>query len=53
MYLILYKVGLDEDTLGVLMQKMKELDRVSFLKQVVGYTWWGRILKYTCFRNYK
>jgi len=46
-------VGLDEDTLGVLIQKMKELDRESFLHQVVGYTWWRRILKYTGFRNYK
>ena len=46
-------MGLDEDTLGVLIQKMKELDRASFLHQVVGYTWWRRILKYTGFCNYK
>ena len=46
-------MGLDEDTLGVLMEKMKELDRAGFLRRVVGFAWWRRILKYTCFRNYK
>ena len=47
------EVGVDESSLGVLIQKLKELDRASFLKQVVGYTWWRRVLKYINFNGYK
>ena len=46
-------MGVDEGSLGVLIQKLKELDRASFLKQVVGYTWWRRVLKYSGCRDYK
>ena len=46
-------MGVDEGSLGVLIQKLKELDRASFLKQVVGYTWWRRVLKYIDFSGYK
>ena len=39
------QVGLDEDSVGVLMQKLK---RAKIKRRVVdGYTWWGRILKYS------
>ena len=46
-------MGLDEDTLGVLMQKLKSQDR--FLKLVDGFTWWKRILEHsgTGFKEYK
>ena len=47
------QVGLDEDSVGVLMQKLKESNRARFLKQVEGYTWWRRILKYSSCRDYK
>jgi len=46
-------VGLDEDSVGVLMQKLKEANRARFLKQVEGYTWWRRILKYSSYQDYK
>ena len=46
-------VGLDEDTMGVLMQKLKSHDRARFLKQVDGFTWWRKILKYSRIRDYK
>ena len=35
------------------MQKLKESNRARFLKQVEGYTWWRRILKYSSYRDYK
>ena len=40
-------VGLDEDTVGVLIQKLKTKDKAEFLSLVAGYTWWKRILKHT------
>ena len=46
-------MGLDEDTLGVLMQKLKSQDRARFLEQVDGFTWWRRILKHSGFKDYK
>ena len=46
-------MGLDEDTLGVLMQKLKSQDRARFLKQVDSFTWWRRILKHSGFKDYK
>lgn len=52
-FIISSKVGLDEGTLGVLVQKLKELDRASFLKQVAGFTWWSRLLQYTNFHHHK
>ena len=42
-----FKVGLDEATLGVLMQKLVGEDRVRALKQVEGCTWWRRILEHS------
>ena len=40
-------VGLDEDTVGVLVQKLKAKDKAEFWSLVAGYTWWKRILKHT------
>ena len=42
-----FKVGLDEATLGVLMQKLVGENRVRALKQVEGCTWWRRILEHS------
>ena len=39
--------GLDEDTVGVLVQKLKAKDKQKFRNLVAGYTWWKRILKHT------
>ena len=36
-------VGVDEDSIGVLLQKLKSKDAKTFLQLVVGYTWWTRI----------
>ena len=33
------------------MQKLKAEDRVRFLKQVEGYTWWTRILEHSGFQD--
>ena len=41
-------MGLDEDTLGVLVQKLKSQDRARFL----GFTWWRRILKHSGIKEY-
>ena len=40
-------VGLDEDTVGVLVQKLKAKDKAKFRSLVAGYTWWKRVLKHT------
>ena len=40
-------VGMDEDTVGMLVQKLKAKDRTEFRRLVAGYTWWKRILKHT------
>ena len=45
------KVVLDKETLGVLMQKLKGEDRVRFLKQVEGFTWWRRVLEHSGFQD--
>ena len=45
-------MGLDEDTLGVLVQKLKSQDRARFHKQVDGFTWWRRILKHSGLKDY-
>ena len=39
--------GLDEDTVGVLVHKLKAKDKKKFRSLVAGYTWWKRILKHT------
>ena len=36
-------VGLDEETVGVLLQKLEDKQRAKFRCLVVGYTWWKRI----------
>ena len=46
-------MGLDEDTLGVLMQKLESQDRARFLEQVDGFTWWRRILTHSGLKDYK
>ena len=45
-------MGLDEETLGVLMEKLKIQDRARFLRLVDGYTFWERILQYSGGWNY-
>ena len=37
-------VGVDEDAIGVLLQKLEEHNASKLLELVVGYTWWSRIL---------
>ena len=44
-------VGMDEDTVGVLVKKLKAKDRAEFRSLVAGYTWWKRILKHTDMRH--
>ena len=44
-------VGLDEDTVGVLVQKLKAVSKNKFRKTVAGFTWWKRILKHTNFKH--
>ena len=39
------QVGLDEDSVGMLMQKLRKESLRQ--KGVDGYTWWRRILKYS------
>ena len=36
-------VGLDEETVGVLLQKLENKDKAKFRRLVVGYTSWERI----------
>ena len=40
-------VGLDEDTVGVLVLKLKATNKNKFRRNVAGFTWWKRILKHT------
>ena len=40
-------VGLDEDTVGILVEKLKARDKAGFRRLVAGYSWWKRILKHT------
>ena len=44
-------VGMDEDTVGVLVKKLKAKDRAEFRNLVAGYSWWKRILKHTDMRH--
>ena len=37
-------VGVDENAIGVLLQKLESYNAAKFLQLVVGYTWWRRIL---------
>ena len=39
------QVGLDEDSVGVLMLKLQKVSVHRFLMQVDGYTWWRRVLE--------
>ena len=36
-------VGVDEDSIGMLLQKLESHNAKNFLQSVVGYTWWKRI----------
>ena len=51
LYSIPFKVGLNEETVEVLMQKLNGEDSVRLFKQVKGYTWWRRILEYSGFQD--
>ena len=46
-------MGLAEESVEVLMQKLRSQDKARFLKQVEGFSWWGRILKHSGFEDYK
>ena len=46
-------VCMDEDTVGVLVSKLKALDRKRCKKLVVGFSWWRRTLKHLSFPNYR
>jgi len=46
-------VCVDEDTAGVLMEKLKKVDKGRFRGVVVGYSWWRRVLKHIKFPKYK
>ena len=47
------QVCVDEDTTGVLMEKLKKVDKERFRGLVVGYSWWRRVLKHKKFPKYK
>ena len=36
-------IGLDEETLGVLLQKLEDKHKEKFRSLVVGFTWWKRV----------
>ena len=36
----------DEDTVSVLVEKLKAMDKGRVKRLLSGYTWWRRILKY-------
>lgn len=38
-------VGLDEETVGVLLEKLLATDKVKLESLVYGFTWWKRILE--------
>ena len=38
-------VGLDEETMGVLLEKLLATDKVKVESLVYGFTWWKRILE--------
>ena len=40
-------VGLDEETVGLLVEKLRAKDKAKFGSLVTGYTWWKRILERT------
>ena len=45
-------VGVDEDTVAILMKRLRRVDREK-VKSVVGFTYWKRVLKYLDVDNYK
>jgi len=45
-------LGVDEDTISILAQKLKNLDREKFSK-ITGFTYWKRVLKYLDMEDYK
>ena len=45
-------VGVDEDTVGVVLDKLKAMDRKRCKASVVGYSWWRRVLKHLSVANY-
>ena len=46
-------VGVDEGTVGLLMARLKAVDRARVRKLVAGYTWWRRVLKYSDHPGYR
>ena len=46
-------VGIDEETLAVLIDKLKMYDKHRFKQTVKGFTYWRRILKHMGVANYK
>ena len=45
-------VGVDEDTISILVKKLKSVDREKF-NLVKGFTYWKRVLKYLDIDGYK
>ena len=42
----------DEETVGLLLDKLKTQDRKRFKETVTGYSWWRRVLKHLALPNY-
>ena len=36
----------DEDTVGILIEKLKARNKTKYCRLVAGYSWWRRVLKY-------
>ena len=49
----LSQVCVDEDTVSVLLGKLKSLDRRRVKSLVSGFTWWRRSLKYLSVQGYR
>ena len=47
------QVCVDEDTVSILLGKLKALDRRRVMRLVSGFTWWRRSLKYLSVQGYR
>eukprot|EP00092_Neocalanus_flemingeri_P006012 GFUD01006478.1.p1 GENE.GFUD01006478.1~~GFUD01006478.1.p1 ORF type:complete len:613 (-),score=116.47 GFUD01006478.1:6-1694(-) len=45
-------LGVDEDSVAILVKKLKEVNRDKFKELVVGFTYWKRVLKYNDVAGY-
>ena len=46
-------LGIDEDSVAILVKKLKEVNKDRFKELVVGFTYWKRVLKYLDVAWYK